>query len=1285
MDCQGGVQANEMTLRCQDIYDHSRDGIFTSASYDDEGAVADFTNLDTTMNVSPIPTSRIHSIHPTTQILGDPTSAVQTRSKVDKSSGAHAFVDAMQEEVLQFKIQKVWILVNLPFGKMVIRTKWVYRNKKDERGLVVRNKVRLVAQGHTQEEWIDYHETDDILVRLFKANNPKFPNKVYKVVKALYSLHQAPRAWYATLSTLLVQSGYRRGLIDKTLFIKKDKKDIMLVQVYVDDIIFGYTKKSWCDEFKALIEYRFQMSSMSELTFFLRLQVKQKEYGIFISQDKYVVEILKKFDFLSVKTASTPIETKKPLVKDEEAADVDVHLYRSMIGFLIYLIASRPDIMYAVCACSRFQVTPKTLHLQAVKSIFRYLKDQPKLGLWYPRELAFDLEAYSDSDYARANLDSKSTTEGCQFLGRRLISWQCKKQTIVATSTTEVEYVAAASCYGQVLWVNNQMLDYGFNFMNTKIYIDNESTICIVKNPVFHSKTKHIEIRHHFIKDAYEKKLIQLKVNAGRLKFTTARVYAAKEKPIESEEFAQIIDFLNGSSVKIQALVDGKRVNNKKSSIRRTLRLDDAKEIFDTSSLTKKVFANMKRVADAQSIPITTEPSTSKSQMKQKPKRKHTQESKVPSTESLAEQTLPLPSKYPLPSGKDCLKLKEFMDLCTNLSNKVLELESEVIDIKSTYQERIENLEGRVEWLEEKNMVLKELKSAHSTDDAAEHKAQAKAYNLDVDHQEKVLSMMDVNEEEHADVEEVLEVVKAAKLMTEVVTTAGSTKVSVPRKRRGVIIQDPEETTTTATVQPKRKPLTQAPAKRNMIVYLKNMAGFKMDYFKGMIYDEIRPLFEKHYNYNQASLDEERPGLGTLKHTKPKTQESSNESISGPVTASGIEPVTSSVPIKVKTNDQESKIVELIKLVQMTSDHDMYVAPLKSSQNYKAQPYQYASLSKQILKSKEKPYPPCTQCSFNDHRPNDCRNYPECEIRRSYGHFTLGHNHVIHVRGGVLAESSQSSESSIREDSPSRQYQTISNISYYIIPHGHSLTELTQDTHVPKVITSKAQDTPHTEDVKGPPDLINTEGTQLQEDRRSRDKRIKLMNIIGDPREGMLTRSMAAKLTTASTSKCLFADFFSKIEPKKVSEALKHLGWVDAMQEELNQFYKNKVWTLVPLSYGKIAIGSKWVFRNKKDKHGIVTTNKARLVARGYNHEEGINYDETFAPVARMEAIKMFLSFATYMNFIDFQMDIKSAFLNGKLKEVYVKQPPGFESSEFLDYVCKLDKALYGLKQAPNA
>ncbi|GJX95314.1 hypothetical protein Tco_0351112 [Tanacetum coccineum] len=202
------------------------------------------------------------------------------------------------------------------------------------------------------------------------------------------------------------------------------------------------------------------------------LQVQQKEDGIFISQDKYVAGILKKFNYTDVKSASTPVDLEKPLVKDGDADDVDVHLYRSMIGSLM--------------------------------------------------DSLFELVAYTDSDYAGATQDRKFITGSCQFLGNRLISWQCKKQTMIATSTTKSEYVAAASCCeqiamvaaanccGHVLWIQNQMLDYGYNLMNTNIYIDNESTICIVKNPVSHSKTKHIKIRYHFIRDSYEKKLIQV-------------------------------------------------------------------------------------------------------------------------------------------------------------------------------------------------------------------------------------------------------------------------------------------------------------------------------------------------------------------------------------------------------------------------------------------------------------------------------------------------------------------------------------------------------------------------------------------------------------------------------------------------------------------------------------------------------------------------------------------------------------------------------------------------------
>ncbi|GKA74340.1 putative ribonuclease H-like domain-containing protein [Tanacetum coccineum] len=533
---------------------------------DEDEPEVDLGNIINSYTVPTTPNTRIHKDHPIENVIGDVKSFVQTRrmTKPTSEQGFLSAVEAMQEELLQFKLQQVWILVDLPIRKRAIGTKWVFRNKKDERGIMIRNKARLVAHGHRQEEGIDYEEVFAPVarieaIRLFLAyasfmgflvyqmdvksaflygtieeevyvtqqlrfKDPDHPNKVYKVVKALYGFHQASRAWYETLANYLLGNGFKRGKIDQTLFIKKQKGDILLVQVYVDDIIFGSTNKELCTGFEKLMKDKFQMSSMGELTFFLGLQVQQKEDGIFISQDKYVAEILKKFNYTDVKSASTPVDLEKPLVKDRDADDVDVHLYRSMIGSLMYLTASRPDIMFAVCACARFQVTPKTSHLLAVKRIFRYLKGKPTLGLWYSRDSPFELVAYTDSDYAGATQDRKSTTRGCQFLGNRLISWQCKKQTVVATSTTEAEYVAAASCCGQVLWIQNQLPDYGYNFMNTVINIDNNNLL-----------TKGF--------DAGRVNTVKQKITAAKAKVTTAgrQSYNCMSKEVGTQRYLSLV------------------------------------------------------------------------------------------------------------------------------------------------------------------------------------------------------------------------------------------------------------------------------------------------------------------------------------------------------------------------------------------------------------------------------------------------------------------------------------------------------------------------------------------------------------------------------------------------------------------------------------------------------------------------------------------------------------------------------------------------------------------------
>nr|GEW88970.1 hypothetical protein [Tanacetum cinerariifolium] len=345
---------------------------------EDVGAKADFTNLETSITVSPIPTTRVHKDHPVTQIIGDLSLATQTRSmtRVAKDQGGLSQInnDDFHTSYASFMGFMVY--------QMDVKSAFLYKTIEEE---------IYVCQPPGFED-------------------PNYPDKVYKVVKELYGLHQAPRAW--------------------------QKCDILLVQIYVDDIIFGFTNKDLCKAFEKLMKDKFHMSLMGELTFFLGLQVKQKQDGIFISHDKYVAEILRKFGLTYRKSASTPIDTKKPLLKDPDGEDVDVYTYRSMIGSLMYLTSSRPNIMFVVCACARFQVTPKASHLHAVKRIFRYLKGKLHLGLWYPKDSPFNL----------------------------MISWQCKKQTVVATSSIEAEYVAAASCCAQVLWIQNQLLDYGYNF-----------------------------------------------------------------------------------------------------------------------------------------------------------------------------------------------------------------------------------------------------------------------------------------------------------------------------------------------------------------------------------------------------------------------------------------------------------------------------------------------------------------------------------------------------------------------------------------------------------------------------------------------------------------------------------------------------------------------------------------------------------------------------------------------------------------------------------------------------
>jgi hypothetical protein len=373
---------------------------------------------------------------------------------------------ALQEELNNFKRNEVWSLVSHS-KQNVVGTKWVFRNKEDEHGVVTRNKARLVEKGYAQVAGLNFEETFAPVVRLesirillayaahhsFKLfqmdvkiaflNGPnkeevyveqspgfkddRYPDHVYRLSKALYGLKQAPRAWYECLRDFLISNAFKVGKVDPTLFNKTCNGDLFVCQIYVDDIIFGSTNQKSCEEFSRVMMQKFEMSMMGELNYFLGFQVKQLKEGTFISQTKYTQDLLNRFGMKDAKPAKTPMGTDRHLDLNKGGKSIDQKSYRSMIGSLLYLCASRLDIMLSVCMCARFQSDPKECHLVAVKRILRYLVSTPCFVIWYPMGSTFDLIRYSNSDYARYKVDRKSTSGTCQFLGRSLVFWSSKK------------------------------------------------------------------------------------------------------------------------------------------------------------------------------------------------------------------------------------------------------------------------------------------------------------------------------------------------------------------------------------------------------------------------------------------------------------------------------------------------------------------------------------------------------------------------------------------------------------------------------------------------------------------------------------------------------------------------------------------------------------------------------------------------------------------------------------------------------------------------------------------
>nr|GEW02671.1 retrovirus-related Pol polyprotein from transposon TNT 1-94 [Tanacetum cinerariifolium] len=394
------------------------------------------------------------------------------------------WIEAMQEELNEFERLEVWELVTRLDKVMVITLKWIYKVKLDELGGILKNKARLVARGYHQEEGIDFEESFALVarleaIRIFLAYAAHKNMVVYQMdvktaflmlKKDLYGLKQALRAWYDMLSSFLISQDFSKGSVDPTLFICRNGNDLLLVQIYVDDIIFAASTPELCDLFANLMCSKFKMSMMGKISFFLTLQISQSPRGIFINQSKYALESLNKYGFESYDPMDTLMVEKSKLDEDKEGKAIDPSHYRGMIGILFYLIASRPDLQFAICMCTWYQTRPTEKHVHVVKMIFRYLHGTVHRGLWYAKDSSIALTAFADADHAGCQDTRRGTSGSVQFLGEMLISWSSKRQKSAAISSTEAEYIAISGCCAQILWMRSQLLDYGLGFNKIPIY-----------------------------------------------------------------------------------------------------------------------------------------------------------------------------------------------------------------------------------------------------------------------------------------------------------------------------------------------------------------------------------------------------------------------------------------------------------------------------------------------------------------------------------------------------------------------------------------------------------------------------------------------------------------------------------------------------------------------------------------------------------------------------------------------------------------------------------------------
>ncbi|GKD04524.1 putative ribonuclease H-like domain-containing protein, partial [Tanacetum coccineum] len=809
---------------------------------EEEEPEIDLGNITNSYSVPTTPNTRIHKDHPIENVIGDVKTFVQ-RKRMTKPTSKQGFLSDVYEQKIHDKTYCKAL------SHKAIGTKWIFRNKKDKRGVVIRNKARLVAQGLTQEEGIDYDEVFAPVakieaIRLFLAyasfigfmvyqmdvksaflygqieeevyvcqppgfEDPNYPEKVYKVVKALYGLHQAPRAWYETFANYLLGNGFQRGKIDQTLFIKKQKGDILLVQIYVDDIIFGSTKKELCTEFEKLMKDKFQMSSMGELTFFLGLQVQQRKDGIFISHDKYVDEILRKFNYTNVKSASTPVDLEK--------------------------------------LWSKMEMIPEM--------------KKPTLGLWYSKDSSFVLVAYTDSDYAGATQDKKSTTRGCQFLRNKLISWQCKKQTVVATSTTEAEYVAVANTQHNVA----DLLTKGFDAGRFQYLVSSIGMFCDKHNMVAYLDKSDGSEGFHEIIDF---------LNRSHIKYALTKNPTIYVSFIKQFWRTATANTRTNGKVEIIATIDGHVKTITEASLRRHLKLEDNdgvptlpnSEIFEQISL-MGLENNLKQTKKTYSTALTKlilrvkklEKQVKSSKAKRKAKITHWFQEDIDIQEDArVQQKQSHDTEVLLDEGEPTELIQD-----QGSSEKG---QPEVTTAKTTLDtaEVLLSTDG-VHLSTASTICSTARRIIYSRRSAEKRKDKGKAIMTEpepVKKSKKQLEDAEIAQRLHEEINVVAQ------------ETSGQEKQTEEREPF-IDWSDPSVIRYHAL---KLRPRSIAQARKNMCVYLKNQGSYKMKDFKGMSYDDIRQIFERVWDQIEIKQVEEEVQQEDVEAKQTVVKESSKVS-----------------------------------------------------------------------------------------------------------------------------------------------------------------------------------------------------------------------------------------------------------------------------------------------------------------------------------------------------------------------------------------------------------------------